>query len=579
MAYTNFTNCTANEYKNIIYSQNSTNRIKIWFNNVELLDADEYCVSLESTNRILPDDGGKRFTLENFVSKELTLILRDLPQNTIIQDQVRISIGTLVGNNTYEDVPIGIFNIQDTPETDQNKVTIKLRDNRVKFDFYYNAKPLMDSLGGTATLGQILNDICTKAGVTNNVGTFNGSDKQIAIYDNTITATTYVTYILGQAGYIPTIDRNGNLIKINLSNLAIYRIPLSIVEKYEIGNSFNIQRIVYESGIIKYQSSNDETLETLYLDAANPYITEQSQITFIYNLLYGFEIDSVTTGKILGNPAIDSYDLIQVYDDEDINETIIFTTLANNTFKYTGVFTNTFDTQIGTEERTENVSLRSEPTFQKWAKTTIDNLNGEIIQTVGQINGIEGYVLTEDTTFQSDKTYYTLVNNEYVEYTNYNVGDPIVGDIYEVDITTKGLIQRMDSAETRLSADELNIDFMYGNFNSDGSVKSLETPDVENKTTYKFNKNGLRIGKSTDDYNSLQNNTGTYYYEKDKMLAKYTKDGAVIKNIAVFGGLHYGVDDDIDVANYNKEKALFIGQLYVDETDHDECYGHFWNGS
>mgnify|MGYP007070247424 CR=1 FL=1 len=207
MAYTNFTNCTEQEYKEIIYSQGDKSRIRIWFNNVELLDADEYCENFSGTNRILPNDGSKRFSLDNFVAKEYNLILRDLPNVNIIQDQVRISIGTLVDdsdeeNLIYEDVPIGIFNIQDTPTTDNNKTTIKLRDNRIKFDFNYNAQPLIEQNGGSATKGQILNDICNQAGVINNVGSFYGDSDEVSIYDNTIKATTYVYYLLEQAGLI-----------------------------------------------------------------------------------------------------------------------------------------------------------------------------------------------------------------------------------------------------------------------------------------------------------------------------------------------------------------------------------------
>ena len=331
MAYTNFTNCTKEQYESIIYSEEDTNRIRIWFNNVELLDADEYCESFSGTNRILPDDGNKIFTLDNFVAKNYTLILRDLPEGTIISDQVKVSIGTLVNenNNTYEDVPIGIFNIQDTPTNDKGRVTIKLRDNRVKFDFNYNAQPLIQSLGGTATKKQILEDICNQAGVTNNVSTFNGEDDEIGIYDNTITATTYVSYIFEQAGLMPFINREGQLDKINLNDLKVWRIPLSIVEKYEKGTPFKIERVVYESGIIKYESSNDESLDTLYLNSANPYINNKQQIDNIYNLLVGFSADSVKSGRILGNPAIDPFDMILIYDDE-INDNPISTSTGTN---------------------------------------------------------------------------------------------------------------------------------------------------------------------------------------------------------------------------------------------------------
>lgn len=398
MAYINLQNCTLEEYTNIIYSQDDTNRLRIWFNNVELENADEYCEKVIVKSRILPDDGTKRFTLDNFVSKEVEVILHDI-DTSIIQDQVRISIGTLVDeeNDIYEDVPIGIFNIQDTPTTDKEKTTIKLRDNRVKFDFNYNALPLIESKGGSATYKDILMDICSQAGVDYNIISFRNENYRVAIYDNTIQATTYVSYIAEQGGYFPTIDRNGKLIFVDISNSLVWKIPLNLIEKYEMGKDFKIQRVVYESGIIKYETSSNESLDTLYLDSANPYIVSKQQIDYIYSFLNNIKISSVKTGKILGNPLIDPYDMVEVYgyyqenedgDYEFVNDenTIVFRTLANNTYTYTGVHRNEFDTEIGEEARTENVSLNSEETFRRYAKTEIDNLNNSVKIVVGEIN-------------------------------------------------------------------------------------------------------------------------------------------------------------------------------------------------
>ena len=520
MAYTNFTNCTANKYKEIIYSQDDKNRIRIWFNNVELEDAGEYCESFSGTSRVLPSDGSKRFSLSNFIAKEFDLVLRDLPENTVIEDQVKISIGTLVDedNNTYEDVPIGVFNIQGTPTTNSKKISIKLRDNRVKFDFSYNAQPLIELNGGSATLGQILNDICTKAGVTNNVGNFEGDDIEVSIYDNSISATTYVSYILEQGGYIPTIDRYGNLIKIDISNLVTHRIPLSIVEKYEIGTPFEIERVVYESGIIKYESSNDETLDTLYLNSANPYITEQEQIDTIFEKLEGFTIDSVTAGRILGNPAIDPYDLIEIYDDEEQGEPTIFKTLANNSYTFNGVHRHNFETQIGLEERTENVSKNSEETFRKYARTNINNLDGQIQLAVGDIDDLQG---------------------------------------------------RMNTAEATLDSQGLRLDIIGTNIDDEGNVTALK------RTNYEFGSNGIII--ESNNFKSIKNTTGDYYYDNDTMIGKYTKDGSVQKDIALFGKYYYGINENLDVENFTKDDAMFVAQLYVDGNQ-EEGFGHFYNG-
>ena len=574
MAYTNFTNCTQSEYTDIIYSQDDKNRIRIWFNNVELSDAGQYCESLSGTNRVLPNDGGKRFTIGNFISKEYTLILRDLPVATVIADQVRISIGTLVDsdNDTWEDVPIGIFNIQDTPQTDKNKVTIKLRDNRIKFDFGYNAQPLIEQQGGAATLGQILSDICTQAGVINDVSSFAGDSISVAIYDNSIKATNYVSYIAEQAGAIPIITREGHLNFIYLNNLSTWRIPLSIVEKYEIGTPFTIERVVYESGIIKYETSNDDTKETLYLDAANMYINSLAQVISVFNVVENFELDSATTGKVLGNPAIDPYDLIEIYDDDDTNEPTIFKTLANNTYTFNGVHRQTFDTQIGKEERTENVTISGEGAFKKTVKTEIDNIEATVSTIVSQSGDIRGivlgnYTLTNDATFQANKTYYYLTNSgDYAVYTNYNVGDTIPADtIYEL---TGSIVEKIDNSnedlQNQINANSDAIQTLNQTTTSrfDQTINSFEASfntvtqtinDNQNSTNQKFDdiRNYLRyeeingvgivtLGTSGSEIVLRQRNDRVYFEQNGNEVAYISNNQLYITDAQFLNSIRVG---------------------------------------
>lgn len=412
----------SNNYKQVIYSQNDENDIKIWFNNTELEDAGYYVEKVTVKSRILPEDGTKRFSLDNFISKEVDVILHNVNLEDI-QDQVQISIGTLVGNN-YEYVPLGIFNIQETPENNNNTITLKLRDNRVKFDFGYNAQYLIDTqykvttdtnylenkayysysndnyvlliagtdyqigdaISGTvyeklnsATYLQILEDICSQAGVTCDVESFDGDDIVTGMYDSTISASAYVSYIAEQGGYIPVITRDGHLDFVDLNESDTWQIPLSIVsDNYQVQESYNVERVVYESGVIKFQTSDDETESTLYLNAANPYIVNQDQVDDILDKFEDFSIDSVKlTTAILGNPAIDSWDYIEVYDDEN-NNTVIFKTLANSDYTFNGKHRQLFTTEIGKEERTENVTIKSEATSKKLAKTDIDEINAQI---------------------------------------------------------------------------------------------------------------------------------------------------------------------------------------------------------
>lgn len=367
----------SNRYKEVIYSQDCRHKLRIWFNGEELEDADIYCEKLTVSSNILPT-GGKRFSLDNLVSKEATLILHDVPLDRIV-DQVKLSLGTLV-DGEYEYVPLGVFNIQDKPTTDKNKTTVKLRDNSVKLDYNYNAKPVIDENGGSATKLQIFQDICSQFGISTKVTSFLNSDEEIGVYDNTIKARTYITYFAEQSGAIATFDRDGDLIFVYLSDLVTQTLPLHFVEKYEDGDNYKISRVVYEDAVRKYETGED-TNDTLFLNSANPYISSIEQVEAIAEKVLGFEISSYKTGKIIGNPAIDSYDLISITDGDKT-----FVTLANHKMVYNGVIISTYDTKIGLEARKENVSANGEAQFRKWAKAEINNLDASIKLSAGKID-------------------------------------------------------------------------------------------------------------------------------------------------------------------------------------------------
>ena len=385
MAYTNFQKCTATEYKNIIYSGNAQQKLKLWVNNTEIQDIDEYCEEVSINMRVFPN-GSNTFNINELVSKEVEIVLRDKPASTF-DGVITFSIGTLVDStlqDPYEWIPMGVYNVQKKPITDYDKITLTLRDNSVKLDVPYNAKPLLDLNDGTATLKQIHDDICTTCGITSKITTFPNQNKLIGIYDNTINARIYINYIAGQAGAIPIIDRDGELNFVYVNNLTTHQIPLDVLESWEKGEPFKISKVIFESGIIKYESGTN-TYNTMYLDSANLYIDSQAQVTAIKNIVNNFEIDSVETGDVLGNPTIDPWDLIQVYgyydannDFVDDNTTIVFTTFANCTYRYTGVSTNQFETTISEEKRETNVSLTSTETYKKEVKTSIDNIKGEL---------------------------------------------------------------------------------------------------------------------------------------------------------------------------------------------------------
>ena len=567
MAYIN----VSNDYEDVIYHKTGSgiqNKLKLSFNDIELENADNYCESITKSGRILKNNN-KGFYLNDFPSQDITLILRNVDLSTIVEP-VKISLGTLV-NNVYEYVPLGTYNIIDKPKTDSDKIIVKLSDNAVKLDFYYDSKPLIEANGGSATKGQIWNDIHEKAGLETNVTDFRGWNEPFGMYDNSIKARQYIAELGEQAGGKVVIDRDGKTNIVYLNDLSVKRIPLSILSSYKKGDKFKISRVVYEDGIIKYEAGT-ETDDKLYLSATNPYISSQEQIEQILALVNGFEIDSFETGQCYGNPTIDSYDIIEIYDDYQTNEPVIARTLANNDFTYNGLFNATYNTTIKSEDKKENVTLiPSAKSTKRWAKTQIDNVNTTINMITTQVDG--NYILTSDSKYLDKKSYYSLIDGKYVlleKGQDYNVGDIISGNVYEFD---DGLIERIKGVETKQSVQELQIDIFSKNIDkTNGDIKEVTTTNG-----FTFNSDGLNISTNQNEFNTLIDNKGTYYKDGDSIVSQTTKDGTISKDMVLYGKYYYGVDEDLQVSSFTKEDAMFIAETYIDNNG-EKGFGHFYNG-
>lgn len=94
-----------------------------------------------------------------------------LINNALTVEEVnKMLVGTLNGiqvkslsenDSSFEIVPIGIFNVDDYTDNDDNTITIKCIDNMSKFEFNYDGSKLTYPI----TLLDVLKDICKKAGV------------------------------------------------------------------------------------------------------------------------------------------------------------------------------------------------------------------------------------------------------------------------------------------------------------------------------------------------------------------------------------------------------------------------------
>ncbi len=85
----------------------------------------------------------------------------------------KMLVGTLNGiqvkslsanDSSFEMIPIGIYNVDDYTDNDDNTITIKALDNMIKFEFNYDGSELI-AQNGYATLAEVAQDICNKAEV------------------------------------------------------------------------------------------------------------------------------------------------------------------------------------------------------------------------------------------------------------------------------------------------------------------------------------------------------------------------------------------------------------------------------
>ena len=370
-------------YKDVIYSGDAQHRLKLLFNNVEYVDANSKAESVKIKSNIF-SNGETRFCLDNLVSKTAEIVIHDIDLTDIVEP-VTISIGTLVGND-YEYVPMGQFLLDEIPTTDKGKTTIKLRDFASKFDIPYNAEDIITNSGGSATLGAILQDICDKAGVLNGVGNFPNSDVLISVWDNSITARQYVMYIAEVAGRFATMDRDGKLDFINPVYVYNNRftLPVNVMSAYTEGEQITIDRVVYEDAIRKFEYGDDESY-TLYINTSNPFVVDTQEISNVYDIMQDYDVYSMKIDKMMGNPALDPYDMIEfTYNGKTYN------TFAQNDLTYNRAITQTFNTQFGTQAKSqENVTLNTEDSRYKRVETKINQLDGTITQTTAEVSDIK----------------------------------------------------------------------------------------------------------------------------------------------------------------------------------------------
>lgn len=357
---------TSQNYKDKILNDSTQHELNIYIDNNKI--EPNHIIDFKSTLELFNNN---EFCLgcTPEIDIEFEIDKRDLPE---VYNEVYVETGI-----DGEVVPIGYFTIQKPIEDDEFKVKIKATDYMKKFeDNKYDGS----NLNYPATMLQVLQDICTKIGVELGSTSFLNADKQIAVYDNTVTARTYIGYIAEQAGGFAVIGRDRKLyIKTFGEDTA--DIDINLFGDFKWGDKFSVSKVSYEDGTQNYKFG-DETASTVYINQNNMYIVDSEQIENIYNQIKDFEVYSFE-GETIIDPAYDIGDIL-IIDGKKV--------IYQGELEYAGKFKANIKSKI--QAKTEQESMQ-----------TKSNSSEKIRRVQSEINQIDGKIeqLVEETSDQSQK--------------------------------------------------------------------------------------------------------------------------------------------------------------------------------
>ena len=204
------------------------------------------------------------------------------------------------------------------------------------------------------------------------------SSKQVAVYDSTVTARTYLGYIAEQAGGFAIIGRDGKLY-IKTIGEDTTELALRYFSEYSWGERFKVSRIAYEDGIQDFKKGN-EVNNTIWISSDNMYIVDQEQIDNIYNEYQDFEVYSFS-GTSIVDPAWDMGDIITID-----NRKIVF----QGELEYKGKFKASISSDIQAKSKEETTATKvSEATKIRRVQSQIDQVEGTITQLVQETDEFE----------------------------------------------------------------------------------------------------------------------------------------------------------------------------------------------
>lgn len=318
---------TSADYKLEIKKPSRSFECKVTIGNNIYINEDIVDIILDT---IQPNEG---YSIGNATSQSLELTLINKGDIIYSASQIKLEIGLRVGS-AIEYILMGYYNIDDVEKTDYT-TKITAFDNMIKFETSY-----FSSLGDTATLQQIVDELVSKTGVQ-----FTGSIPAYTVKKlEGFTCREVLGYVASLCGGNAHITRDGKFTII---------VPKEVNYSITGDNYFDYKReeVKYKIGKISCKAEDKEftkgTLGTdsMELQFENPWVTE-AILTDIYNKLNGFSYLGYSM-KWQGDLSLDAGDIVSV---TDIKGVLRKVPILSQKFTYTGGLT----CEIGAKGESKN---------------------------------------------------------------------------------------------------------------------------------------------------------------------------------------------------------------------------------
>lgn len=320
-------------YKNKIKELERTFETKIQIQHslgvLNLTDKDIVSGSLVYTES---SQASEDFTIGGTVASDIEFSILNKPEYADIEFMgatVLVSIGLelIEGNDVWEYVPLGVFNIDDVNKQ-RNTIQIKAIDNMINLDKPYS----LSQLGYPATLFQIYVDLCNVCDVM--PGTVDFPNKNYVVQERPVgdyTCRDILGYIAELSGTFARMNRHGALELTWYKPTGLILAPANRFNFRPRDDKIRITGVIATVDDTTYIAGTDEYAVDL---SENPLLQGDYETVLpnIYNNIKDTEFTPFESNW-QGNPAIQAGDMItQIDRDGKVYPTLV----TSSTYKYRG---------------------------------------------------------------------------------------------------------------------------------------------------------------------------------------------------------------------------------------------------